>query len=94
MNRFCCDGLCNQGRDCPAYFRDTQPFVDTQPDVPKGSMLLGQVVITPNHLQALSRLFSHSPRGLYLMYRLIRRTRGPFSSLLALWRYRRAPLEF
>ena len=44
MNRFCCDGLCNQGRNCPAFFKDTEPmppsdFANTEPaDVPNSSM--------------------------------------------------------
>jgi hypothetical protein len=25
MNRFCCDHLCNQGRNCPLEFKDTVP---------------------------------------------------------------------
>ena len=37
---------------------------------------------------------AQSPKSLYLTYRLIRRTRGPIASLVALWRYWRAPLPF
>jgi hypothetical protein len=37
---------------------------------------------------------SHSPKQLLGLYRLIRRTRGPIASLVALWRYWRAPLPF
>jgi hypothetical protein len=37
---------------------------------------------------------SHDRRRLYLMYRLIRRTRGPIASLVALYRYWKAPLPF
>ena len=33
MRRFCCDGLCNQGRDCPHEFKDTEPM-----DVPNSSI--------------------------------------------------------
>jgi hypothetical protein len=27
-DRFCCDGDCNQGRDCPARVRRESPWVD------------------------------------------------------------------
>jgi hypothetical protein len=37
---------------------------------------------------------AHSRKQLWLLYRLIRRTRGPIASLVALWRYWRAPLKF
>jgi hypothetical protein len=36
----------------------------------------------------------HSPKSLWLTYKLIRRTRGPVRSLIALWKYWRAPLPF
>lgn len=36
----------------------------------------------------------HSPRRLYRTWRLIRRTRGPIASLVALWRYWTSKPEF